>query len=256
MFPEAAVVESPISEPRTRAPHQVPKRRPSREDPLELLKRYDTVFLVDDSASMEGALWYEAREALAGIVDVAGRYDLDGVDLYFLNSDLKGKNLRTSAEVKRLFDRITPDGITPTGERLEELLLDYLLRLEDAKAAKEAGDEGPAKRIKPVNFLVITDGEPTDDPESVIVQAARRLDIGNFPLSQVGIQFVQIGNDAGATEALKQLDDDLSESHGVRDMVDTVPYSGEGSQLTPDILTKILLGGINRRLDRRKPSLG
>jgi len=93
------------------------------------------------------------------------------------------------------------------------------------------------------------DGAPTDDPESVIMTAARRLDKNNFPLSQVGIQFVQIGTDPEATEALRQLDDELSGKHDVRDMVDTTPYTGQ--QLTADVLTKILLGGINRRVDRR-----
>ena len=61
--------------------------------------------------------------------------------------------------MKRLFDRVTPEGITPTGEKLEELLLDYLLRLEDAKAAQLAGEEGALKKIKPINIVVITDGE-------------------------------------------------------------------------------------------------
>lgn len=58
-----------------------------------------------------------------------------------------------------LFNSITPEGITPTGERLEELLLDYLLKIEDAKRAQEQGDAGALKRIKPVNFLVLTDGK-------------------------------------------------------------------------------------------------
>lgn len=49
-----------------------------------------------------------------------------------------------------------------------------------------------------------------------IVSLARRLDRGNYPLAQVGIQFVQIGNDDAATEFLKQLDDDLSGVFGVR----------------------------------------
>jgi len=39
----------------------------------------------------------------------------------------------------------------------------------------------------------------------------------------------------------------LAEEHGVRDMVDTVPYLGE--DITPDLIVKTLLGGINRRQD-------
>ncbi|KIO31076.1 hypothetical protein M407DRAFT_14197 [Tulasnella calospora MUT 4182] len=205
---------------------------------------------------MDGPLWFEARDALAGIAEVAARYDLDGIDVHFLNNPIVGRGLRNGAEVKQLFDQTAPYGITPTGEKLEELLLEYLLKLEDAKAAQLGGDAGALKRVKPVSFLVITDGAATDDPESVIVQAARRLDEGRFPLSQVGIQFVQIGTDDNAAEALRVLDDDLATVHGVRDIVDTYPYTAEGSQLTADSLAKILLGGINRRLDRRKPSMG
>jgi hypothetical protein len=47
---------------------------------------YDTIFLVDDSGSMAGALWNEAGKALAGVARVASQYDDDGIDIYFLNS--------------------------------------------------------------------------------------------------------------------------------------------------------------------------
>jgi hypothetical protein len=96
---------------------------------------------------------------------------------------------------------------------------------------------------------VITDGAPSDEPEDVIVAAARRLDRGDFPLSQLGIQFVQIGNDPEARAALEELDDDLSGKYGVRDIVDTTPYTSAG--LDGAVLIKILLGGINRRVDKR-----
>jgi len=59
-------------------------------------------------------------------------------------------------------------------------------------------------------------GAPTDDPEPAIIQAAKRLDARLFPLSQVGIQFVQIGQDEDAAEFLRELDDNLSSVHGIR----------------------------------------
>jgi hypothetical protein len=55
-----------------------------------------------------------------------------------------------------------------------------------------------------------------DDPEDVIVTTARRLDRGNFPITQVGIQFVQIGQSPGAAEFLQELDDNLTSNYGVR----------------------------------------
>ncbi|KAG8755451.1 hypothetical protein FRC14_004033 [Serendipita sp. 396] len=242
------------SSPNNRATYnpRSPSRRASVEDPLLQLIKYDTVIIVDDSSSMAGPLWFEAREALSGLSDLAGKYDTDGIDVHFLNSSLVGNGLRNAQEVKRLFDSVVPDGITPTGEKLEALLLDYLLRLETAKQQADAGDPSALAAVKPVNYLVITDGAPSDDPETVIVTAARRLDAGKFPITQVGIQFVQIGSDPSAAEILRELDDDLAGRYGIRDIVDTTSYSGH--QLDASTLTKCLLGGINRRVDRRGAS--
>ena len=41
----------------------------------------------------------------------------------------------------------------------------------------------------------------------------------------------------------------MSSANNVRDMVDTVTHTGE--QMSADLIVKTLLGGINRRLDRR-----
>ena len=38
-----------------------PMRRPSVENALETLRKYNTVFVVDDSRSMYGNLWKEVR---------------------------------------------------------------------------------------------------------------------------------------------------------------------------------------------------
>jgi hypothetical protein len=65
----------------------------------------------------------------------------------------------------------------------------------------------------------------------------------------VGIQFVQLGSDPQATEALQEMDDELANKHNIRDMVDTTLYTGQS--LTTELLGKILLGGINRRVDKK-----
>ncbi|KAL6309778.1 hypothetical protein BKA93DRAFT_723170 [Sparassis latifolia] len=224
-------------------------RRSTVENALDTLRRFDTVIIVDDSGSMEGPRWQEARDALAALADIASRYDADGVDVCFLNSKRVGTNMKNSDLVRRLFNSVRPQGITPIGDRLEQLMLFYLDDLDQARARSDAGDKKALTRKKPINYIVITDGAPTDDPEAVIVAAARRLDKGNYPLNQVGIQFVQIGNSPDATAFLQELDDGLSETYHIRDMVDTTPYNG--SQLNAETIIKILLGGINRRVDRR-----
>ena len=58
------------------------------------------------------------------------------------------------------------------------------------------------------------------------VSVARELDRLNAPLAQVGIQ---VGGDPEAEEFLRGLDDDLVAVYGVRDIVDTTPYTGEGN---------------------------
>ncbi|KAJ7857842.1 hypothetical protein B0H14DRAFT_3638039 [Mycena olivaceomarginata] len=65
---------------------------------------------------------------------------------------------------------------------------------------------------------------------------------------QVGIQFIQIGNDSSATRNLQQLDDRVRAEEDVRDIVDTTPYA-KLHPITGAGLIKALLGGIDRRID-------
>jgi hypothetical protein len=217
------------------------------EEQLAMLRDYDTVFLVDDSGSMAGGRWREAKSAVDGVVKHAMKYDDDGVDIYFLNSKTSGKGMKRSRDVELLFAGVRPSGATPTGARLDKLLKEYKQELEAAyKQGQRTG--GDCYTVKPLNLVVITDGAPTDDPESALVSFAKYLDKYDFPLSQCGIQMFQIGNDAQAAEALQDLDDALENRYDIRDIVDTVPYQGE---MTADMIVKVLLGGINRRLDRK-----
>lgn len=109
----------------------------------------------------------------------------------------------------KLFQSIEPYGPTPTGDRLDRLMGMYLTYMEGARTQNMAPP-------KPINFIVITDGVATDDVTSVIVNAANRLERNNALLSQLGIQFFQIGNDSAATKALKQLDNELTEKYKIR----------------------------------------
>ncbi|KAH8834346.1 hypothetical protein DL96DRAFT_1756936 [Flagelloscypha sp. PMI_526] len=215
-----------------------PMRKETQEDALEMLRSYDTVILVDDSRSMLGARWREAGNALGELASLAGQYDPDGIDIYFLNSPREGRGLKDIRKVNKLFMEVSPTGATPIGARLERLIKTYIDRLEQSSVPDS---------IRHVNYIVITDGSPTDEPADVIIHAARRLDKLNRPLSQLGIQFVQIGNSKSATKYLQGLDDELKDAP--RDIVDTTPFTGQ--ELRGHTFVKILLGGINRRVDRK-----
>lgn len=212
----------------------------SDNDPYSFLRQFDTVFLVDDSgyvnstpglspetvtycfsSSMAGSRWKETSRAVETIAPICTSYDSDGIDIYFLNhpdSNLY-KNVRSAGTVVKIFQTVRPRGYTPTGQRLNAILKKYL------EAYKRKPDD-----TKPINIIVVTDGEPSDDVESAIIVAAKKLDQMDAPPWQVGIQFFQVGNEPGAREALKLLDDGLAEvagDSGLRDIVDTVPFKTE-----------------------------
>ncbi|RFU72948.1 hypothetical protein TARUN_9310 [Trichoderma arundinaceum] len=226
------------------------------DDKYAFLSSFDTVFIVDDSGSMAGSPWREVAAVLRSITPICTAHDSDGVDLYFLNhqSALQGPadkakngyyNINSPETIETIFGAIRPYGTTPTGIKLQSILKPYLANLSSAKNVD---------RVKPVNIIVITDGRATDDPESVIVQSATKLDKLEAPPHQVGIQFFQVGSDKDATEALRELDDDLA-SQGVRDIVDTVTWDGTASNsnrvLSADGILKVVLGAVIRRLDRK-----
>ncbi|KAK2926416.1 von Willebrand factor A-like domain superfamily [Fusarium oxysporum f. sp. vasinfectum] len=221
------------------------------EDKYAFLSTFDTIFIIDDSGSMAGRSWREVREALRTIGPICTSHDPDGIDVYFLNhrSPAVGTGvqspggyfqIRDANQVQHLFESVRPCGATPTGSRLHSILKPYVAHL-------------PA----PVNIIVITDGCPTDDPESIIIHHAKKLDQIEAPPHQVGIQFFQVGNELGATKALRELDDDLADQ-GIRDMVDTATWNSATSEksnvLTADGILKVVLGAVVRRLDRRPNS--
>ncbi|RMD40339.1 hypothetical protein DV735_g4794, partial [Chaetothyriales sp. CBS 134920] len=246
----------------------IPAQIPPEDSPYSFLAQFDTVFLVDDSGSMVGRSWRETCTALRAIAPICTAYDQDGIDIYFLNhrnphsrggNDLGGyANVTTAAAVDEIFRSVRPAGGTPTGTRLNQILKPYLAELKahlDRQGARPDAVGGP----KPLNIIVITDGVPTDDVESVIVSAAKRLDAYDAEPWQVGIQFFQVGDEPQAAADLRDLDDALSAQHGIRDMVDTVPWSGGkgGGRGQPQALTaeeclKVTMGAVNRRLDRRQ----
>ncbi|KAK4046556.1 hypothetical protein OIV83_006008 [Microbotryomycetes sp. JL201] len=227
-----------------------PAARPGREDPLASLSKYDTVFLVDDSGSME-MFWEDSlRPALAQVIDTASRYDSDGVDICFMNDRTRATS-KSSREIMSLFQRVWPSKSTPTASAMRRVIDPYLSELRNWQIeGKPAGYPRP----KPMNLIILTDGEPDrgESPEPVIVETARSLEQMRMPPYQLGIQFVQIGSDDEAARFLQSLDDDLREKYGIRDMVDTTLFdSSQGGEISTEYLMKALLGGINKSVDNQ-----
>lgn len=201
---------------------------------------------------MAGRSWRETSLALASIAPICTAHDKDGIDIYFLNApdSPSYRNITRANEVQRIFETVKPGGGTPTGTKLNAILKPYLRECEAKKSDMDA--------VKPLNIIVITDGVPTDDPESVIISHAKKLDRLDAPMWQVGIQFFQVGEERGAADALQELDDGLEAIGNMRDIVDTVPWrsqNGGSSGLNADGILKVVLGAVTRRLDRKRVSL-
>lgn len=234
------------------------------DNQYSFLSEFDTIFLVDDSASMIGQSWREAEEAITAITPVCTKYDSDGIDIFFLNhhstSDGSGGylNIKSPATVQEIFRGVLPKDATPVGKRLQQILLPYLSQVQEMAAhIKQYGSLRDLKlAVRPINIIVITDGVFSDDAESVILRAVQTLEECDADPWQIGIQFFQIGTDITAQKYLKQLDDDLGKAvkNGqFRDIVDTVPWKGQtGRTLSGDGILKVVLGAVNKRLDREK----
>ncbi|KAH7412526.1 hypothetical protein BKA64DRAFT_702649 [Cadophora sp. MPI-SDFR-AT-0126] len=233
----------------------------SGEDPYSFLSTFDTTLLIDDSGSMAGRSWREVSQAISTIAPIVTKHDEDGIDVYFMNHKSSNpgapsegiapggyRGIKRAATVHEIFERVRPQGGTPTGIRVHNILKPYLAKLESEMAA--------GRELKPLNLIVLTDGVPSDDVESVLLSAAKKLDKLDAPPFQVGVQFFQVGNEEGAKEALEELDDGLSElvEGGVRDIVDTMTWNSTegGVSLTGMSILKCVLGAVNRRLDRRR----
>lgn len=240
----------------------------SSDSPYSFLREFDTIFIVDDSTSMlTGNRWKEAENAIAAIAPICTQYDQDGIDVYFLNHRRQGAekvkggymNIRTADDVREIFGSVYPNGPTPFGRRLYEILNPYMRDLQKA-ISKGDGSRDSAQLMKPLNIIAITDGAFTDDAESVIAGVAQKLDEKKYQAVpwQVGIQFFQIGNDAQARAYLQELDDnlaDMQKKDSLRDIVDTVPWRGDqGQTLSADGILKCVLGAVSRKYDKREAS--
>ena len=174
------------------------------------LALFDVILYIDDSGSMafeeNGERIDDLKVILSRVAFATSLFDDDGVQVRFMNSPLKGDNIRSEQQVSQLISQIRFNGLTPMGEMLKEKILEPLVL--------SAARSGQLR--KPVLVITVTDGQPAGREEhegrklfEVIRNASTELSRNpRYGKGAVSFQFAQVGNDLKAREFLSKLDED------------------------------------------------
>ncbi|OJD27477.1 hypothetical protein ACJ73_01135, partial [Blastomyces percursus] len=191
--------------------------RVPREVGQDILKLalFDVILYIDDSGSMQfeegGERIKDLKLILSRVTYAATLFDDDGIQIRFMNSDVKGDNIRNEQQIEHLISTIRFSGLTPMGSSLRAKVLEPLV-IAPAKA-------GQLK--KPVLVITITDGQPAGERNGAVSDAIRFAVSELRALPQYGpgaisFQFAQVGNDLKAREFLSKLD----EEPGIGELID------------------------------------
>lgn len=164
-------------------------------------KEYDYIIVLDKSGSMGEASkllkgrtrWDEAQEFTEQFARFADKVDSDGITVITFSDHAKVFDGVHADKVHEIFTKQSPGGSTNLTEALKE-----------AFKKKFSGAN------KAAIILVMTDGVPNDEDgvHTAIVEAAGKCQKD----SDIGILFVQVGDDKHAREFLDGLDNNLTEA--------------------------------------------
>ncbi len=191
--------------------------QPGSEPAFFKLTRYTTVFLVDDSSSMEDipehnmCPWEQTTKALAAcaklIVGAGGR-----LKVHFFNSPKVKEDISGVQDLIDFCSGVTPKGDTPTYQKLKYHLDEFMEGFESLSARQREDHPG-------LNLVIFTDGAPEgrfDDIEEVIVETAQDLDRMKADKYKLGIQWVQIGDDKKVADFFDKIDDKIKGAHKLK----------------------------------------
>ncbi|KAJ3284683.1 hypothetical protein HDU79_007961 [Rhizoclosmatium sp. JEL0117] len=213
-------------------------------DPSAPFSSVRTLFLVDDSVSMnqftdDPTRWVTLRNLLSEIIPQISIQDPYGVDLLFLNDPSILSGIKDSDWVKSAFEHVGEPQGTHTGRRVRDLL--------DAYSAVLRYDS----TIQPLNLVVFTDGDINDETLlcRTIANYVEKLARRGYAGHQIGIEFVQIGDDEEAAEALIELERVINGHHTKysRHVVGITPAGR--IKLSPFNVLSVISSGIVKRVN-------
>lgn len=153
----------------------------------------------DTGSSTPQTRWASAKKAVENLVEKMFVYDTDHkVPLYLFDNEVEfvGECV-SSSQVQAVFDDYGPRGSTDLAKCLDVAMEEY------------AGRNRPNFEVCPgTTFVVILDGG-SDDNDAVRAVLRKFADPANKYCensTQIAVSFLQIGDDAGASAFLKELD--------------------------------------------------
>ena len=177
------------------------------------LEGKDYVITVDKSGSMGADVspgytrWQQGQEYVGAMAKFANQYDPDGIKVIVFSGRSKVYDNVTEEKVAEVFKSESPMGSTNLTGALQVAFDSYNKR-------KAAGETNNGE----IN-IVLTDGEPND--RLGVMKAIAKFTQGLDTQDEYGLSFIQVGNDSGARDFLKALDDKLEDAGAKFDIVDT-----------------------------------
>jgi hypothetical protein len=161
--------------------------------------------------------WRKALRSFEVLAYLVKDKDPDGIEIRFSSSPSRREHNKNRAPLLDSLKKTKPSGQWDIGFTLGGILREYDWAFSQEKKGLGAFWRNKNKKQKwGVNIYVFTDGvweEGEDWLESVVNSINNLLANGVDP-HQIGIQFIQFGNDPEGTRRLEVLDDGLRQ-HGV-----------------------------------------
>lgn len=211
---------------------------------LRQLENYEICIICDDSGSMCNPVkspttpfekidtrWMEAQKSLKIITDIASIFDPTGIDIYYLNRP-PIKNVYCAEDLNNYIHFFNPpDGFTPLGERIQEVL-------NEKKTCE-----------RNLLLIVFTDGQPNNMKLFMDVLKNRN------PIDKIFISIVACTDDESCVGYLNNLDEKIKNLDVSDDFYSEKQQilKVQGSKFSftfGDYITKILLGSINKNMDK------
>lgn len=182
---------------------------------FESFKNRDYTLILDKSGSMSAtdqsggrSRWEAIQESALALARKCEQFDPDGITVYLFSSRFKRYDDVTSSKVEQIFMENDPIGSTNLASVLWDATQNYFQR-------KAAGKTKAGETI-----LVVTDGAP-DDRRAVIetiIRSTEKMECDE----ELAITFLQIGDDSGAKQFLRALDDQVKDVGAKFDICDTI----------------------------------